>query len=113
MGTFPSLAKTNVRQADSIVDGYFVEPHLRTVAFDEILDWLRQRQAGENGGSVRYVQSQNDNLNGEFINLREDVCELEWANEYFDDTPDACNIWIGNEESSTSYHLGEPALELS
>ena len=56
---------------------------------------------------MRYVQSQNDNLNGEFLKFKDDVRELVWANEYFDEKPDASNIWIGNEESCTSYHLGK------
>lgn len=86
-----------------------------------MLTWLSSRKSGERRGPVRYVQSQNGNLSGEFERLRKDVCELEWANEcigkhssklfiMLGEKPDASNIWIGNEESTTSLHLGKPPL---
>ena len=67
--------------ADSIVNGYFVEPHQNTILFTEMLSWLSSRKGGERKGPVRYVQSQNGNLSGEFEQLQVDVSELEWANE--------------------------------
>jgi len=63
------------------VDGYFVEPYLNRIPFSEMLDWLLSRR--EKSGCVRYVQSQNGNMTGEFERLRGDVRELEWATEYF------------------------------
>jgi hypothetical protein len=71
----------DLSHADSIVNGYFVEPHQNTIQFEEMLTWLSSRKSGERRGPVRYVQSQNGNLSGEFERLRKDVCELEWANE--------------------------------
>jgi jumonji domain-containing protein 7 len=103
-----------LRNADAIVDGHFVEPHQRNMPFSEMLDWLLSRRKAKDG-CVRYVQSQNGNLCGEFEPLRHDVSELDWATECLGtaramltpgENPDASNIWIGNEESTTSVHLG-------
>jgi hypothetical protein len=69
------------------------------------------------------VQSQNGNLSTEFQNLQQDVHDLDWANEYFGsllgvhkansgEPPDASNVWIGNDESVTSIHLGSFPLGL-
>jgi len=73
--------QTDFSHADSIVDGHFVEPHQSTIPFTEMLSWLSSRKGGERKGPVRYVQSQNGNLSGEFERLRVDISELEWANE--------------------------------
>lgn len=48
-----------------------------------MLDWLLSRHLSDRKGPVRYVQSQNGNLLGEFDRLRDDVYELDWANECF------------------------------
>jgi len=74
-----TLAYTS--HADSIVNGHFVEPHQNTIPLSEMLTWLSSRKHGERKGPVRYVQSQNDNLSGEFERLQKDVSELDWANE--------------------------------
>jgi Cupin-like domain len=74
------------RHADSIVDGYFVEPHQNTIPFSEILDWLLSRKGMNQKGPIRYVQSQNDNLSGDFKRLKRDIQELDWANECFGST---------------------------
>ena len=99
--------------------GHFVEPHQNTIPFTEMLTWLSLRKTGVRTSPVRYIQSQNGNLSGEFERLRVDVSELEWVNECIGGDiskrftnvnlgapPDASNIWIGNEESTTSLHLG-------
>lgn len=75
--------EADFRNADSIVDGYFVEPHQNTIPFSEMLDWLVSRKAAHRKGPVRYVQSQNGNLSGEFERLRDDVPKLDWATECF------------------------------
>lgn len=87
--------------------------------FSEMLDWLLSRRNSKRQGSVRYIQSQNNNLLGDFQMLQRDVRELAWATECFgtsfyviifltsDAPPDASNVWIGNEESITSLHLGK------
>jgi hypothetical protein len=48
-----------------------------------MIDWLISRTAGERKGPVRYIQSQNSNLLGEFQSLQKDICQLNWANECF------------------------------
>jgi len=63
------------------MDDYFVEPHQSTMPFAEMLSWLLSRKAGVRTSPIRYVQSQNGNLSGEFESLKADVSELEWANE--------------------------------
>jgi hypothetical protein len=73
----------NCSNADSIVDGFFVEPHQNTIPFSEMLDWLLSRRLSDRRGPVRYVQSQNGNLLDEFDQLRADVYELDWAKECF------------------------------
>jgi peptidyl-lysine (3S)-dioxygenase / protease len=119
MGNFVLSIHANGSLADSIIDGYFVEPHLQSMPFSEMLDWLLSRRNSKRQGSVRYIQSQNNNLLGDFQMLQRDVRELAWATECFgtsicliifltsDAPPDASNIWIGNEESITSLHLGK------
>ena len=34
----------------------------------------------------------------------DDISELEWANEAFGGRPEATNLWIGGNESVTSFH---------
>ena len=122
MGTPPADSQADFSHADSIVKGHFVEPHQNIIPFTEMLTWLSSRKGGERKGPVRYVQSQNGNLSGEFEWLRVDISELEWANECIGirirdcthtslgEKPDASNIWIGNEESTTSLHLGRSLM---
>jgi peptidyl-lysine (3S)-dioxygenase / protease len=72
----------NERNADSIVDGYFVEPHQEIVPFSEMVDWLVERRTRKDAlEPVRYVQSQNGNLDQDYKVLKRDVRELEWAND--------------------------------
>lgn len=33
-----------------------------------------------------------------------DISELDWANEAFGSSPEATNLWIGSDESVTSFH---------
>ena len=40
----------------------------------------------------------------EFPALMDDISELEWANEAFGGRPEATNLWIGGNESVTSFH---------
>ena len=37
-----------------------------------------------------------------------DISELEWANEAFAAFPEATNLWIGGDESVTSFHKASP-----
>jgi hypothetical protein len=72
-----------ISNADSVVSGYFVEPNQIKILFNEMLEWLRSRKSGDKHGPVRYIQSQNSNLTGEFEMLKRDIDELTWANECF------------------------------
>lgn len=93
-----------------------MEPYQKTIPIREMIEWLLSRRISkDHDGNICYVQSQNGNLSTEFKPLLKDIGELEWANEYFGrvtkntlisgESPDASNIWIGNEESTTSLHL--------
>lgn len=55
---------------------------------------------------VLYLQQQNSNLtNPEFSRLHQDIeLEIPWARDVFGASPDACNLWIGNDCSTTSFH---------
>ena len=55
--------------------------------------------------SVMYIQQQNGNFTSHFPMLADDVDgDLSWASEAFGAKPDAVNLWIGNEQSVTSFH---------
>jgi hypothetical protein len=83
MGT-SNVCIVNGRKADSIVEGFFVEPYQRTMPFEEMIGWLLSRNnQKDRKGNIRYVQSQNGNLWSEFQPLLEDIEELNWANQYF------------------------------
>ena len=58
-----------------------MEPHQNIMPFGEMLDWLLSRKLGDRKGPIRYIQSQNGNLQGDFERLRKDICELDWATE--------------------------------
>ena len=56
-------------------------------------------------GSVKYAQTQNDNLRGEYASLFNDVdAEIPWARIALGQPPDAINMWIGNSSSVTALH---------
>jgi hypothetical protein len=40
----------------------------------------------------------------EFPQLLDDVDVLQWANEAFGTPPEATNLWIGDDDSITSFH---------
>ena len=40
----------------------------------------------------------------EFPELMPDISELDWATEAFGAPPEATNLWIGGDESVTSFH---------
>jgi len=84
----------------------------------EFLDSLERRPASErrfgvsnvgngNGASVvAYLSEQNDNLRTRpaLRGMFEDVGEVAFAAETFARAPDAVNLWIGDEASTTSWH---------
>lgn len=48
-----------------------------------MLDWLSRPPNAPGASCIRYVQSQNGNLSGEFESLKGDVAELDWATDCF------------------------------
>lgn len=59
-------------------------------------------------GCCACSQHQNDNLREGLPELCEDISEdgPEWAKAAFNCSPEAVNIWIGDERSVTSFHKG-------
>ncbi|GAA5892646.1 cupin-like domain-containing protein [Sporobolomyces salmoneus] len=97
--------------ADSIVDGYFVEPANVKMSISALLSKLREEDVVEEeakGKPVHYLQSQNGNLSstGEYAPLLPDVGPEgpSWAREAFGQSPDVANVWIGGNKSKTSIH---------
>ena len=48
-----------------------------------------------------YIQHQNSSLNTEFSEIIGDVQELKWATDAFGYQPDASNVWIGKNATSS------------
>ena len=64
------------------------------------------KQRVQHQSEVFYLQQQNSNLMAqEFEQLRKDIqLDSPWAREVFGSSPEASNIWIGNDCSTTSFH---------
>ena len=59
----------------------------------------------QEGQNVIYMQQQNDCLRLNFPELLEDVDPgLAWADRSFGGPPEAVNLWLGNNQSVTSFH---------
>jgi len=96
-----SIAMTPKGDADAIIDGRFVGPHYTSMTMEAFLYRLVSRE----GNEVLYLQSQNDNLHQELEALLEEATtDVPFATEVFGTTPDATNVWIGDERSVTSLH---------
>ncbi|EPZ33604.1 Cupin-like domain-containing protein [Rozella allomycis CSF55] len=96
-----TIAVTPLGNADSAVGEYFVLPEEKKMSFGHFILNLEK-----NNDQIHYLQSQNDNLSQDvFAAIRKDVPEsIEFASEALDAKPDAVNLWIGNEKSTTSMH---------
>ncbi|KAI0720305.1 Clavaminate synthase-like protein [Cerioporus squamosus] len=121
-----SVAVTPNGRADAVTRGpdnklYFAEPYTDNMTMRSFLDTLSSGQQGSSTvhcGEVHYLQSQNGNMfsatyfdmsgnedPSEFEPLREFVpSEIPWCSEALDKSPDAVNLWIGDENSVTSIH---------
>ncbi|KAI0314457.1 Clavaminate synthase-like protein [Amylostereum chailletii] len=124
MGNAPiSVAVTPNGYADAVTRGpddqlYFVEPFVQHMTMSALLAELKgTRGSSANARDVHYLQSQNGNLfssayfdssegaQPELAPLRSDVPpEISWCSEALGRTPDAVNLWIGNDRSTTSIH---------
>lgn len=59
----------------------------------------------KNASEIVYLQQQDNNLREAFPELVSEVeKELLWASAAFGAKPDAVNLWIGNDQSVTSFH---------
>lgn len=88
-------------------DLVFVKPHEEEQAFESFLDHVVAQELGQGSTSseVRYAQTQNDNLRGEYEILFSDVeKDIPWARIALEQVPDAINCWIGNSKSVTALH---------
>ncbi|KAI0677364.1 Clavaminate synthase-like protein [Trametes maxima] len=116
-----SVAVTPNGRADAVTVGprgklYFAEPHTQQMTMKAFLETISSGSSAD--GEVHYLQSQNGNLftsryfdlNGqedesEFEPLREHApSEIPWCSDALDKSPDAVNLWIGDEKSVTSIH---------
>ena len=65
----------------------------------------KHRNTQQSQQEVMYIQQQNGNFTTDFPELASDIdSDLPWASEAFDAKPDAVNLWIGNDQSVTSFH---------
>ncbi|SLM38298.1 JmjC domain [Lasallia pustulata] len=107
-----NVAVTPNGNADSVVmnpeDGitYFVKPLEIEEPFGNFLDYVKDQELGAaTTQAVRYAQTQNDNLRGEYSSLYKEVeMDIAWARIALGRQPDAVNLWIGNSRSITSLH---------
>ncbi|RDX53908.1 Clavaminate synthase-like protein [Lentinus brumalis] len=121
-----SVAVTPNGRADAVTRGpdnkiYFAEPYTDKMTMQSFLDTLssgEQDSRAGTGGEVHYLQSQNGNMfsatyydmsgnedPSEFEPLRDFVpSEIPWCSEALEKSPDAVNLWIGDEKSVTSIH---------
>ncbi|KAF1965199.1 Clavaminate synthase-like protein [Bimuria novae-zelandiae CBS 107.79] len=108
-----NVAITPVGNADSILPlsaspdyALFVKPLERTEPFTFAMHKIQSQALEEKwGGPTHYLQTQNDNLRGEYATLFKDVPEsIPWARIALEKEPDAINFWLGNSASTTALH---------
>ncbi|EME86261.1 uncharacterized protein MYCFIDRAFT_88328 [Pseudocercospora fijiensis CIRAD86] len=118
LGQLVNVACTPKGNADAIVEDelgglMYVEPYETSEAFEDFLKYVQEDtsllQTGRSdtpaARTVKYAQTQNDNLRGEYSNLFADVPpDISYATLALEQEPDAINFWLGNERSTTSLH---------
>ncbi|KAH8918314.1 Clavaminate synthase-like protein [Atractiella rhizophila] len=85
---------------------YFVEPATTKMTLSMLFAQLNQDPPSSDS-PVHYLQSQDSNLTREvaFKPLFEDLKgSIAWARDAFDAEPEATNLWIGNERSTSALH---------
>lgn len=81
----------------------FASALVEVLPFPEALQHVLRSSTMER--NVAYLQQQNNCFSEEFGELKGDVDgEIEWASVAFGAKPEAVNLWIGSEESVTSFH---------
>ncbi|KAF7194055.1 Bifunctional peptidase and (3S)-lysyl hydroxylase Jmjd7 [Pseudocercospora fuligena] len=112
-----NVACTPKGNADAIVKDehgglIYVEPYERSEPFEEFLKYvqedtslLQRSRSDIPPRTVKYAQTQNDNLRDEYSKLFADVpSDISFATIALEQEPDAINFWLGNERSTTSLH---------
>jgi len=106
-----NVAVTPAGNADSPVqdeDGelLFAKPWEEEQAFEDFIKFVTEQElTGGTPGEVRYAQTQNDNLRGEYAALFSYVeKDISWARIALQQVPEAINLWIGNSRSVTALH---------
>lgn len=85
----------------------FAKPYEEDQPFEEFIDYLTKQEldSSTDPGEVRYAQTQNDNLRGEYSSLfSETLRSIPFARIALDKEPDAINMWVGNSLSTTAMH---------
>ncbi|MCJ1478792.1 hypothetical protein MMC13_007476 [Lambiella insularis] len=107
-----NVAVTPHGNADSVVANpdnglkYFVKPHEISEPFSDFLRYVQLQELNcDMLSHVKYAQTQNDNLRGEYALLFEDVdADIVWSHVALGQKPEAINLWIGNSRSTTALH---------
>lgn len=107
-----NVACTPLGNADSVVkleDGNsaFVKPHEALQPFREATDFIQEQELHgfKEKGWIQYLQTQNDNLRGEYDRIFSDVPhDIPFARIALQKAPDAINFWLGNSHSTTALH---------
>ena len=106
-----NVAITPHGNADSILHlspsgAIFVKPLERSEPFSHAMHKIKtQALDPAYTGPTHYLQTQNDNLRGEYATLFEDVPpSIPWARIALEKDPDAINFWLGNAASTTALH---------
>lgn len=107
-----NVAITPSGNADSVLPlsspehAVFVKPLERVEPFTVAMGKVQSQAQDENwNGPTHYLQTQNDNLRGEYATLFEDVPKsIAWARIALEKDPDAINFWLGNSSSTTALH---------
>lgn len=97
------VAETPLGNADSPFHNMlFVQPHIRQMEVGQLIDYL---QGSNSNNPVRYMQSQDSNLESQFKTLTPDVyTDFEFAHGAVGDKPSAINVWLGNSYSTSRLH---------
>ncbi|KAL8216505.1 hypothetical protein R6Q57_023342, partial [Mikania cordata] len=84
----------------------FASAYIRRTSFSDAIDAINASHNTDlNKGFVAYAQQQNDCFREEYGALTGDCdSHVSWATEAIGSSPEAVNLWIGNELSETSFH---------
>jgi jumonji domain-containing protein 7 len=106
-----TVAITPAGNADSVVPlpgggSIFCKPYEAMEPFNSAVVMIRDQETGHGSqGATRYIQSQNDNLRSEYLEIFDDVPEnVPWASIALEQQPDAVNFWLGNSKSVSVLH---------